>query len=158
MAKASRIRADLQSAGRGGHVVAVGDDVVSSLGLKQHSRVKGTIGGTPYRSSTARYGGVMYLGVHKATVKDAGLAVGDSVDVTIELDPEPREIDIPPDLARASRPTRRRRPHGMRCRRATNGRTRKPSLMRNGRRPGPAGSRGRSMWCSGSRSGPGCAL
>jgi bacteriocin resistance YdeI/OmpD-like protein/uncharacterized protein DUF1905 len=100
MAKASRIRAELQSAGRGGHVVAVGDDVVTSLGLKQHSRVKGTIGATPYRSSTARYGGVMYLGVHKATVEDAGLAVGDSVDVTIELDPEPREIDIPPDLAR----------------------------------------------------------
>lgn len=101
MAKASRIRAELQSAGRGGHVVAVGDDVVSSLGLKQHSRVKGTIGGTPYRSSTARYGGLMYLGVHKATVENAGLSVGDSVDVTIELDPEPREIDIPPDLARA---------------------------------------------------------
>jgi hypothetical protein len=101
MAKASRIRAELQSAGRGGHVVAIGDDVVTSLGLKQHSRVKGTIGATPYRSSTARYGGVMYLGVHKATVEDAGLAVGDSIDVTIELDPEPREIDIPPDLARA---------------------------------------------------------
>jgi hypothetical protein len=43
----------------------------------------------------------MYLGVHKATVEKGGLAVGDSVEVTIELDTEPREIDIPGELERA---------------------------------------------------------
>jgi hypothetical protein len=101
MAEARRIRAELQAAGRGGHVVAIGDDVATSLGLKQHSRVRGSIDGTPYRSSTARYGGAMYLGVHKATVEKGGLAIGDSVEVTIELDTEPREIDIPAELERA---------------------------------------------------------
>jgi Domain of unknown function (DUF1905) len=74
--KARRIRAELQSAGRGGHAVVLGDDVVAALGLKQHTRVKGTIGGIPYRSSTARYGGAMYLGVYKATVARAGIAAG----------------------------------------------------------------------------------
>lgn len=101
MAGARRIRAELQSAGRGGHVVVIGDDVATSLGLKQHSRVRGTISGAPYRSSIARYGGVMYLGVHKATVERAGLAIGDSVEVTIQLDMEPREVDIPVELERA---------------------------------------------------------
>jgi hypothetical protein len=82
-------------------VVAIGDDVATSLGLKQHSRVRGTIGGTPYRSSIARYGGVTYLGVHKATMEKGGLAIGDSVEVTIEHDSEPREIAIPAELRRA---------------------------------------------------------
>jgi hypothetical protein len=95
MAVVRRIRAELQSAGRGGHAVVIPDDVATSLGLKQHSRVKGTIGGTPYRSSTARYGGVMYLGVHKATVERAGLTVGDSVDLTIELDAPRRDMSQP---------------------------------------------------------------
>ena len=101
MAKPRRTRAELQSAGGGGHVVAIADDVAASLGLKQHSRVRGTIAGTPYRSSIARYGGVTYLGVHKATVEKGGLAIGDSVEVTIELDTEPREIDIPAELQSA---------------------------------------------------------
>lgn len=101
MTTAKRISAELQAAGRGGHVVALDDDVVTSLGLKHNSRVKGTIAKTPYRSSTARYGGVMYLGVHKATVARAGLTVGDTVDVTIETDLEPREVDVPADLASA---------------------------------------------------------
>jgi hypothetical protein len=101
MAEMRRIRAELQAAGRGGHVVAIGDDVATSLGLKQHTRVRGTITGTPYRSSIARYGGVTYLGVHKATVERGGLRLRESADVTIELDTEPREIDIPADLERA---------------------------------------------------------
>ena len=101
MAEARRIRAELQAAGRGGHVVAIGDDVATSLGLKQHSRVRGRINGTPYRSSIARYGGVTYLGVHKATVEKGGLAIGDSVEVSIELDTTPRGIDIPAELERA---------------------------------------------------------
>jgi hypothetical protein len=101
MPKARRIRAELRSAGRGGHAVVLGDDVVAALGLKQHTRVKGTIGGIPYRSSTARYGGAVYLGVHKATVERAGIAVGDVVAVTIEVDAEPREIEVPAELERA---------------------------------------------------------
>jgi len=101
MAKPRRIRAELQSAGGGGHVVAIGDDVAASLGLKQQSRVRGTINGTPYRSSIARYDGVTYLGVHKATVERGGLGIRDSVEVTIELDAEPRELDIPAELQRA---------------------------------------------------------
>jgi hypothetical protein len=33
----------------------------------------------------------MYLGVHKATVERAGLAIGHSVDLTVELDTPRRE-------------------------------------------------------------------
>jgi hypothetical protein len=96
-------RARLESAGRGGHAIPVPDEVAAALGLRQHSRVTGTIAGTSYRSSTARYGGRMILGVHKATVEAAGIEVGDAVDVEIAIDASPRRLDVPPELEAALR-------------------------------------------------------
>ena len=93
-----RFRGTLEAAGRGGHAIAVPDDVVAALRLKQHSRVRGAIAGEPYRSSTARYGGRTVLGVHKATVEAVGVEVGDSVSVTIALDDDPRELPLPDEL------------------------------------------------------------
>lgn len=107
MAKRRRFTARLEEAGRGGHVVAITDDVAASLGLKQHTRVKGTIAGTPYRSSTARYGGGIYLGVHKATVEKAGVRIGDRIETVIELDDAPRPVEIPPELGNALRTNER---------------------------------------------------
>jgi hypothetical protein len=37
--------------------------------------------------------GVLYLGVHKATIAAAGVAVGDTVPVTMALDPDRRPDD-----------------------------------------------------------------
>jgi hypothetical protein len=93
-----RFRATLESAGRGGHAIPVPDEIAAELGLRQHSRVTGTIGEAPYRSSTARYAGRTVLGVHKATVEVAGIRVGDAVDVTIGVDAAPRELRLPAEL------------------------------------------------------------
>lgn len=133
-------------------MVVIGDDVAASLGLKQHSRVRGTISGASYRSSIARSGGVMYLGVHKATVERAGLAIGDSVEVTIQLDMEPREIDIPVELERALEAIAPAKAAWDDLSPSTSGSMRGPLRSRKRRRPGPAGSRRRSMRCSGARS------
>jgi hypothetical protein len=49
-----------------------------------------------------KYSGVFHLGVHKATVREAGVVEGDIVEVTIELDDEPLPTDVTPnDLATA---------------------------------------------------------
>jgi len=41
------------------------------------------------------------VGVTNAFRKESGVAAGDTVDVDIELDTEPREVTVPPDLAAA---------------------------------------------------------
>ena len=83
----------LESARGGGHAVPVDDEVVASIGGKHMSRVAGTLNGASFRSSVVRYGGRMFLGVHKATIKAAAVSVGDVVKVEMSLDTEPREGD-----------------------------------------------------------------
>jgi hypothetical protein len=75
--------------------------VADAAGLKHGLRVRGTVNGARYRSSLMMYGGVFHLGVHKATLAEAGVSAPAVVMVTIEADDEPLETDIvPPDLAR----------------------------------------------------------
>ena len=80
----------VEAAGRGGHVVAVPDDVAADVGGKHMLRVKGTLAGAPYRSNLAKMGGRLILGVHKATLQAAGKDTGDEVEITIEGDAGPR--------------------------------------------------------------------
>jgi hypothetical protein len=55
-----------------------------------------------YRSSLMKYGAVFHLGVHKATLAEAGVKPADLVRVSIELDDEPLPADsVPPELERA---------------------------------------------------------
>jgi len=64
--------------------------------------VAGTVNGTPFRSRLMVYGGVTYLGLRKEIRDSAGgIEDGDSVDVVIERDDAPREVDVPPALASA---------------------------------------------------------
>lgn len=74
----------------GGHAVVVPTEVREQLGGPSRLRVRGTIDGVPFRSNIGRYGGVPYLGVHKATVEKATLRGGQEVTVELEADPEPR--------------------------------------------------------------------
>ena len=86
----------------GGHAVAVGPDVAAKIGAKHRSRVKGTLAGVPFRSNLVSMGGGLLLGVHKATVQAAGVAVGDSVKVVMEPDADPLPNDVvPPELETA---------------------------------------------------------
>lgn len=96
-----RFKGELKAAGRGGHHVTLDEGVVRALDGKAHTRVKGTINGTPYRSSIFPYGGVYYLGVHKATVAAARVKPGDIVAVVIERDDAPRTVETPHDLRKA---------------------------------------------------------
>ena len=55
----------------------------------------------PFRTTVAVYGGVGWIGLRKAQLADMGLAVGDRITMRVELDEEPREVDVPPELAAA---------------------------------------------------------
>jgi hypothetical protein len=91
VAESAKFTGVVEAARGGGHVIAVPDDAVAAIGAKHMTRVKGTLSGTPYRSNVAKMGGRLILGVHKGTLAAAGKDTGDTVEVTIAQDPEPRE-------------------------------------------------------------------
>jgi len=81
--------------------IEVPTEIVEALGSSRKPPVRVTINGHTYRSSVATVSGVFMVGVTNAFRKESGVAAGDTVDVDIELDTEPREVTVPPDLAAA---------------------------------------------------------
>jgi len=61
--------------------------------------VRGTVNGVPFRSRLMVYGGVTWLGLRNELRREAGLSDGDPVDVAIERDDAPREVEVPAELA-----------------------------------------------------------
>ena len=66
--------------------------------------VRVTIGGFTFRTTVAVYGGRALIGVNRANREAAGVEAGDRVAVEVELDTEPREVDVPAELAEALKP------------------------------------------------------
>jgi len=97
-----RFRGKLEPVSHGGHYVEVPAEKAEAEGLRHADRVRGTVNGAAYRSSLMKYSGVFHLGVHKATLAEAGAKPGQRVEVTIERDDRPLPADtVPEDLARA---------------------------------------------------------
>ena len=63
--------------------------------------VAGTVNGVPFRSRLMVYGGVTVLGLTNAFRAEAGLAPGDVVEVVIDRDDAPREVELPDELRAA---------------------------------------------------------
>jgi hypothetical protein len=76
-------------------------EVVESLGRGKRPPVTVTINGYTYRNTIAVMGGEYMVSVSAENRAGAGVAGGDVVDVDIELDTEPRTVDVPDDLAAA---------------------------------------------------------
>ena len=76
-------------------------EAVTALGSHKRPPVKVSLGGHTYRSSIAAYGDVYMLPLSAENRAAAGVKAGDEVEVTIELDLEPRTVEVPPDLAAA---------------------------------------------------------
>jgi hypothetical protein len=93
MSEEVAFESELLAARGGGHVVTVDEDRAASIGAKHMTRVRGRLNGTPFRSNLVKMSGTLYLGVHKATVHAAGVAVGDLVSVSMSLDSDPRPSD-----------------------------------------------------------------
>ncbi|WP_064750339.1 YdeI/OmpD-associated family protein [Solirubrobacter soli] len=80
------------------HVVVPLD--VRALWGEARPPVKGTVNGVEYRSRLSVYGGETMLGLTNAFRAEAGIAAGDEVEVTMERDDAPREVEVPPALGR----------------------------------------------------------
>jgi antitoxin component of MazEF toxin-antitoxin module len=81
--------------------IVVPDEVVEALNAGKRPKVKVTINGYTYRSSIASMGGSFMVCVSAENRAATGVSGGDEVDVDIEVDTEPREVAVPPDLAEA---------------------------------------------------------
>ena len=76
-------------------------EIIDALGAGKKPPVKITIGDYSYRSTVAVMGGKYLVSLSQANREAAGVQGGDTVDVTIEVDTEPRTVDVPEDLAAA---------------------------------------------------------
>ncbi len=81
--------------------IQVPNEIVEKLGSGKHPQVKVTINGFTYRSSVASMSGVFMLPISGDRRERAGVAAGDEVEVEIEVDNEPREVELPTDFATA---------------------------------------------------------
>jgi hypothetical protein len=68
---------------------------------KARAPVRGKVNGTEFRTTVAVYSGVPLIGFNRQLRDRAGIAIGDEVTVELELDDEPRTVDVPPALHRA---------------------------------------------------------
>ena len=105
-----RFRTTVELGGRTATGLAVPDDVVAALGAGRRAPVRITVGAHTYRTTVAVMDGRFLVPLSADNRQAAGVAAGDEVDVSIELDSAPREVDVPDDLdqALAGEPAARR--------------------------------------------------
>jgi hypothetical protein len=98
-----RFRATLEQSGKTATGIPVPETIVKGLGGGKRPPVRVTINGHTYRSSIAPMDGRFMLGVSAEDRAKAKISGGDVVDVDVELDTAPREVDVPKDLVTALR-------------------------------------------------------
>ena len=81
--------------------ISVPAEAIAALGGKKKPPVIVTINGFTYRSTVAAYGDVYMLPLSQERRAAAGVDAGDVIEVTLELDTEPRTVEVPADLAAA---------------------------------------------------------
>lgn len=96
-----KFRATVERGGKTATGIEVPEDVVAELGSGNRPPVTVTIGGHTYRTTVARMGGRFLVPLSAENRTAAGVAAGDEVDVDIEPDTGPREVEVPADLAEA---------------------------------------------------------
>ena len=81
--------------------IEIPDEVIASLGAGKKPPVKMTVNGYSYRSTVATIDGKFMVGFSADHRAASGIKGGDAVDVEIELDTEPRTVEVPADLQSA---------------------------------------------------------
>jgi hypothetical protein len=91
----------LQAEGMNATGLAVPAEVVAAFGKGKRPKVKVSLNDYTYRSTVAAYGDVFMLPLSQERREAAGVQAGDEVEVTLELDTEPRTVEVPDVLAAA---------------------------------------------------------
>jgi hypothetical protein len=81
--------------------IVVPAEAVESLGKSKKPAVVVTINDFSYRSTVAVMGGQFLIPLSQERRAAAGVEGGQTIEVTLELDTEPRTVDVPGDLAEA---------------------------------------------------------
>ena len=83
------------------------DDQVAEVGEgAERFPVVATVNGYTWRTSVTRMKGEFLLGLNREVRQGAGVQAGDDVEVSVELDVAPREVEVPEALAVALAATR----------------------------------------------------
>ena len=141
-----RFRATIERGGTTATGVEVPEEVVESLGSRR-PKVRVKINGYTYRTSVASMGGRFMLGISAEVRERAGVAAGDQVDISLELDTDPREVTVPADFQQALATDAHARTSSRDCRTAASSGTCCRSRARRPTRPGSAGSARPSPSC-----------
>ena len=83
-----------------GTLLEVPFDVRAVFG-KARAPVRGTVNGYPFRTTVATYGGRYFLGFRREIREAAGFDDGDRLSIVLELDDEPRTVEVPRELGAA---------------------------------------------------------
>jgi hypothetical protein len=82
--------------------IVLDDDQVATVGEgAKRFPVAATVNGYTWRTTVARMRGEFLVGLSRAVREGAGVQAGDTVEVELELDDSPREVDVPEALASA---------------------------------------------------------
>jgi hypothetical protein len=81
--------------------IVVPEAIVEKLASGKKPKVTVTLKGYTYRSTVAVMGGQYLLPLNKEHRAAAGIVDGEKLEITLELDTAPREVEIPKDLAAA---------------------------------------------------------
>ncbi len=88
-----------QEEGRPVTGIRVPEEIILAFGKGKKPPVKVTLNGYTYRSTVAVMGGVYMISLSAENRAAARVKGGDTLEVTLELDEEPRVVELPADLA-----------------------------------------------------------
>jgi hypothetical protein len=85
----------------GGTFVEVPPDILAALGTRKRPAIRVLINGVELRTTLAVYGGRSYIGIRREIREAAEISPGETIDLSVELDDQPRSVEVPDDLAAA---------------------------------------------------------
>ncbi|MDP3736750.1 MAG: YdeI/OmpD-associated family protein [Hyphomonadaceae bacterium] len=89
----------MQAEGMNATGIVVPDEIMEKLGAGKKPKVSVTLKSYTYRSTIAVMGGKFMLPLAREHRDAAGVKGGDKVEVALELDTAPREVEVPKDFA-----------------------------------------------------------
>ena len=97
----ARFQASLLQGGKTATGIHVPDEIIEALGGGKRPPVKATVNGYEYRTTVGIMSGNCMLPFSAEHRKESGISAGDDVLVEIELDTQPRIVEVPDDFAAA---------------------------------------------------------
>ncbi|MBP1995389.1 YdeI/OmpD-associated family protein [Paenibacillus eucommiae] len=91
----------MKAQGKNATGISVPNEVIAALGGQKKPSVTVSLNGYTYRSTVAVMGNEFLIPLSAAHREASGLSAGEQVEVTLELDLEPRTVEIPNDLMTA---------------------------------------------------------